>query len=161
MFPFYLSAKPFNETIRLSGQSYQDCDEVYLSELTDALLSLTCTASSKPSSRLSWTADPATPALVVNQANDATCKTAQNGIVTCESNSTIVTKDLKDVVQVTCVTHFDDGQTVIIRKRACVVLVPHGMLESVTHMSFLDGSILNCMVNDGTMYSIQHFFSCF
>ena len=89
----------------------------------------------------------------MNQANDATCKTAQNGIVTCESTSTIVTKHLKDVVQVTCITHFDDGQTDITRKRACVVLVPHGTLESVTHMSFLDGSSLNCMVQC-TVYNI-------
>ena len=124
--PFGLSAKPFSETIRLNGQSYQDCEEVYLSESTDALLSLSCTASSKPSSRLSWTADPATPALVVNQSTTAECNTAANGIVTCESNATIVTKDLKDVVQVMCVTHFDDNQTVITSKRACVVLVPQG-----------------------------------
>ena len=140
MSPFCFSAKPFNETIRLNGlsykdcdkvhlsQSYQDCDKVYLSESTVALLSLTCTASSKPGSRLSWTADPATPALVVNQTNDATCKTAPNGIVTCERNATIVTKDLEDVVQLTCVSHFDDKHTVISSKRACVVLVPHGTL---------------------------------
>ena len=99
---------------------------MYLSESTDALLSLSCTASSKPSSRLSWTADPATPALVVNQTIAATCKTAPNGIVTCERDATIVTKDLKDVVQVTCVTHFDDGQTVMTSKTACVALVPQG-----------------------------------
>ena len=118
---------------------------MYLSESTDALLSLSCTASSKPSSRLSWTTDPATPALVVNQSTAAECNTAANGIVTCESNATIVTKDLKDVVQVTCATHFDDKQTVVDSKRACVVLVPHGMFWSITHVSFLDGSILNCM----------------
>ena len=141
MFPFYLSAMPFNETIRLNGRSYQDCEKVYLSESTDALLSLSCTASSKPSSRLLWMADPATPALVVNQTKEATCKTAPNGIVTCESNASIVTKDLKDVVQVTCVTHFDDHRTVMTSKRACVVLVPHGKCWSVTHMSFLNGSI--------------------
>ena len=136
---------PFNETIRLNGQSYQDCEELYLSESTDALLSLSCTASSKPSSRLLWMADPATPALV-NQTNEATCKTAPNGIVTCESNATIVTKDLKHKVQVTCVTHFDDRRTVMTSKRACVVLVPHGTLGSITHMSILDGSILNYVV---------------
>ncbi|KAK2175027.1 hypothetical protein NP493_758g01021 [Ridgeia piscesae] len=121
-----LYAKPFNEAIRLSGQSYQDCEEVYLPESTDALLSLTCTASSKPSSRLSWAANPATPALVVNQSTVAECNTSANGIVTCERNATIVTKDLKEVVQVTCVTHYDDRRTVITSKRACVILVPHG-----------------------------------
>ena len=110
----------------MNGRSYQDCEEVYLSESTDALLSLSCTASSKPSSRLSWTADPATPALEVNQSTVAECNTAANGIVTCESNATIVTKALEDVVQVTCVTHFDDHRTVINSKRACVVLVPQG-----------------------------------
>ena len=120
------SAKPFNEAIQLNGRSYQDCEEVYLSESTDALLSLSCTASSKPSSRLSWAADPATQVLVVNQSTVAECKTAANYIVTCERNSTIVTKDLKDVVQVTCVTHFDDHQTIMTSKTACVVLVPHG-----------------------------------
>jgi len=31
--------------------------------------------------------------------------------------------------------------------------VPHGTLGSVTHMSFLDGSILNCMVQC-TVYNI-------
>ena len=144
---FGLTAKPFNETIRLNGRSYQDCEEVYLSESTDDLLSLSCTASSKPSSRLLWMADPPTTALVVNQSTVAECNTAVNGIVTCESNATIVTKDLKDVVQVTCVTHFDDGQTVMTSKRACVVLVPHGTCWSITHVSFLDGSILNCMVH--------------
>ena len=153
MFPFYLSAMPFNEAIRLNGQSYQDCEEVYLSESTDAILSFSCMASSKPSSRLLWMADPATQALVVNQTNEATCKTAPNGIVTCESNATIVTKDLKDKVQVTCVTHFDDGQTVMTSKRACVVLVPHGTLEPITHIPFFDGSILNCVVHF-TVYHI-------
>ena len=136
---FCLSAKPFNEAIRLNGRSYQDCEEVYLSESTDAILSLTCTASSKPGSHLSWMADPATPALVVNQKNEATCKTAPSGIATCERNATVVTKDLKDVVQVTCDTHFDDNHINMTSKRACVVLVPRGTLWSITHMSFLDG----------------------
>ena len=122
---FCFSAKPFNEAIRLSGRSYQDCHKVYLSESTDALLLLSCTASSKPGSRLTWTTDPATPALV-NQSIAAECKTAADGIVTCESNATIVTKALEDSVQVTCVTHFDDNQTVVTSKRPCVVLVPHG-----------------------------------
>ena len=123
----FSSAKPFNEAIRLNGRSYQNCEEVYLSESTDDLLSsLSCTTSSKPSSRLSWTSDPATPALVVNQSTAAECNTAANGIVTCESNTTIVTKDLEDLVHVTCVTHYDDGQTVMTSKRACVVLVPFG-----------------------------------
>ena len=134
---FCLSAKPFNEAIRLSGQSNQDCEEVYLSESTDALLSLSCTASSKPSSRLLWMADPATPALVVNQTNEVTCKTAPNGIATCECNATVDTKDLKEAVQVTCVAHFDDNQTVVASKKACVVLVPHGTLGSTTHLSLL------------------------
>ena len=129
------SAKPFNQTIRLSGRSYQDCEEVYLSESTDALLSLSCTASSKPSSRLSWTADPATPALVVNQLTATDWNTAPNGIVTCESNATIITKDLKNLVQVMCVTHFEDHLTVTTTKRACMVLVPHGKcwLDSPTY----------------------------
>ena len=137
---------PFSEAIRLNGLSYQDCEEVYLSESTDDLLSLSCTASSKPSSRLSWSADPATPALVVNQTIVAECKTAANSIVTCERNATIVTKNLKEVVQVTCVTHYDDRRTVMTSKRACVVLVPHGKCWLITHMSFLNVSIFNCVV---------------
>ena len=140
----FVSAKPFNEAIQLNGRSYQDCEEVYLSESTDALLSLSCTASSKPSSRLSWTADPATPALVVNQSIVDECTTA-NGIVTCERNATIVTKDLKYLVQVTCFIHFDDNQIDITSRRACVVLVPHGKCRLITHMSFLNCSVFNCV----------------
>ena len=124
--PFCLSAKPFNEAIRLNGRHYQDCEEVYLSESTDAVLTIYGSASSKPSSRLSWTVDPATPALVVNQSTAAKCKTAVNGIVTCVGNATIVLKDLKDLVRVTCVTHFNDNRTVIASQKACVVIVPHG-----------------------------------
>ena len=130
------SAKPFNEAIRLNGRSYQGCEEVYLSESTDALLSISCTASSKPISRLSWTADHATPALVVNQSIAAECKTAANGIVTCERNTTVVTKDLKEMVQVTCVADFNDSHAVTISKRACVMLVPHGTCQTRTHVSF-------------------------
>ena len=127
---------------------------MYLSESTDALLSLTCTASSKPGSRLSWTTDPA---LVVNQSTAAECNTAANGIVTCERNATIVTKDLKDSVKVTCVTHFDDNQTVVTSRRACVVLVPHGAFghPCVFVRSFyfeLCGTIYNIFVNG---FSIQ------
>ena len=127
---------------------------MYLLESTDALLSLSCTASSKPSSRLSWRADPATPALVVNQSIATECTIIANGIFKCERNATIVTKDLKYLVQVTCVTHFDDNQTVIISKRACVVLVPHGKCWSVTHVSFLNCPIFMC----GTVFNIPHFY---
>ena len=82
-------------------------------------------------------------ALVGNQSIATECNTAANGIVTCESNATIVTKDLKDVVQVTCVTQLDDRRTVMSSKRAGVVFVPHGTLESITH-------ILNTVLADGT-----------
>ena len=105
---------------------------------------------------MSWTADPATPALVVNQSIVDECTNTANGIVTCEHNATIVTKDLKYLVQVTCVTHFDDNQTVLTSKRACVVLVPHGIIGkcwSVTHVSFLDCPIMMC----GTGFYIAHF----
>ena len=123
-----------------------------LSESTDDHLSLSCTASSKPSSRLSWTADPATSALVVNQTIVDECTTA-NGIVTCEQNATIVTKDLKYLVQVTCETHFDDNHINITSRRACVVLVPHGKYRLITHMSFLNCSILKCVIQF-TIYNI-------
>ena len=81
-------------------------------------------------------ADPATQALVVNQSTATECKTAANGIVTCESNAIIVTKALEDVVQVTCVTLYDDHRTVITSKRACLVLVPQGtFVQSPTRNS--------------------------
>ena len=82
---------------------------------------------------------------MVNQSSATECSTAATGIVTCESNATIVTKDLKDVVQVTCVTHFDDNQTIITSKRAGVVLLPPGFGTSwsIIHMESLDHSIFN------------------
>ena len=95
-----------------------------MSDSKDAPLPLSCIASSKPRSHLSWTADPATPALVVNQSIVTKCKTAADGIVTCERNATVVTKEVTmSSVNVTCQVHFEDQKTVVISSRACVTLV--------------------------------------
>ena len=106
---------------------------------------------------LPWCDCDVVSALVGNQSIAAQCNTAANCIVTCENVATIVTKALEDLVQVTCVTQLDDRRTVMTSKRACVVLVPHGTLGSITHMSFLDGSILNCVVQF-TVYNIVQLF---
>ena len=151
--------KPFHEAIRLNGRSYRDCETVNLPESTDALLWLTCSASSKPGSRLSWTVDPATPALIVNESIAAKCNTRHDGIVTCEHTVTIATKELNNFVQLTCVIHYDDHRTALTSQRACVVIVPHGTFWLVIHM-FIVTWFCFC----GTMYNIQHlwtvFFSC-
>ena len=107
-------------------KTYQRCEALRIRENTTGM-HLTCTASSKPRSTLSWTIEPANLAIDVDPSIPVECNTTARGIVTCVHKAYIAKTVLgHSPLNVTCHVEFNDKSSVVSSTKACVAVVPYG-----------------------------------